>query len=322
MDFEAFGKRLVDLLDTGDGSLGDVDHVRVGTFLDVERDGVDTIVARCGGDCLDGVLDLRYFAELDDACCSRDIHVAHLVQVLELACGTHGGVLAAAANFTDGVVDVRCLEDTHDGRYVYAARLEHFLVEFDGDFAGRTTENIHACNTGNRSKQGLDLVFGLLTQFGRTDRTGEGEAHDCLGVDVEFRNNRRFDGIGEGCRRLLDFRAHVVCCHVHVRSHVEHGNEDAVVLHAYCLYVVDTINEFDGVFDRLDDGCLDFFGVCTRIDDDRRYHGHFEFRQQVYHHHAVGVDTENHHGQDDHEHGYRFIDTRLNHSKNLRSLIR
>ena len=184
MNFETFGKRTVDLFHAGECTLGDVDHVSIRTLLDVERDGVDAVVARCGGDCLDGVLDLRDFAELDDACCSRDIHVAHLVQVLEFACGTHGGVLAAAANFTDGVVDVRRLEDTHDGRYVYAARLEHLLVEFDGDFAGCATENIHACNTGNRSKQGLDLVFGLLTQFGRTDRAGEGEAHDCLGVDV------------------------------------------------------------------------------------------------------------------------------------------
>ena len=314
MEFESFGERLLDFVHALDDALGNLHHVCVGTFLDIERDRILTVEAGCGCHGFDGVLDHRDFAKLNHALRRRNIHVADFVKVTEFARGTYGGVLVLADDFTDRVIDVRLSEQAHDGRDVHIAVNHLVLVEFDGNLAGRTTEDVDASHAGHGCKERLDIVFDLLTKFGRVQRTRKRNGHDGSTVDVHLCDNRSLHGVGEVHRREVDLGTHVVCRHVHVHAHVEHGDDDAVVLKADGLHVVDTIHQFHLVFERLDNRRFDFFRVCALVDDGRGDHGDVEFRHQVHHHHGIGIKTEHHHGQNDHEHGYRFIDTGFNHS--------
>ena len=222
-----------------------------------------------------------------------------------------------ADDFAHGVVQVGLAVQTHDGGNVDATVLHLVLVKFDRNLAGSTTENIYAGHTRDRGEQGLDFVFHHLAEFRGVQRTRKGNSHDGCTVDVHLGNDRGFHGVGEVSRRKFHLGTHVVCRHIYVDAHVEHGDDNAVVLEADGLHVVDTVHQFHLFFDRLDNGGLDFFGTSTCVNHGRRHHRNFEFRHQVHDHHGVGVQTENHHGQDDHEHGNRFINTGLDHSAYL-----
>ena len=72
-----------------------------------------------------------------------------------------------ADNFTNREVNVGHAVKAHHGADIDTAVHHLFLVDFDGDLAGCTTENINASNTGNRSEERFDFVFDFLAEFCR-----------------------------------------------------------------------------------------------------------------------------------------------------------